>query len=86
MPFCFNQAGLTVQLKAPVDLLAEDLILEPFLRDAPASLLPSLLIIENGVDQWQIDLPSLLLKYGYRQIARTRLNLMFELAEPARAA
>ena len=57
---------------------AEDLILEPFLRDAPASLLPSLLIIENGADQWQIDLPSLLLKYGYRQIARTRLNLMFE--------
>jgi FkbM family methyltransferase len=65
---------------------AEDLILEPFLRDAPASLLPSLLIIENGADQWQIDLPSLLLKYGYRQIARTRLNLMFERAEPARAA
>ena len=23
MPFCFNQAGLTVQLKAPVDLLAD---------------------------------------------------------------
>ncbi|MCP1543706.1 UNVERIFIED_ORG: FkbM family methyltransferase [Methylorubrum zatmanii] len=65
---------------------AEDLILEPFLRDAPASLLPSVLVIENGADQWQIDLPNLLNKYGYRQIARTRLNLMFERVEPSRPA
>lgn len=57
---------------------AEDLILEPFLRDAPPSLRPALIILENGTDQWQIDLPSLLHSYGYRQIARTRLNLMFE--------
>ncbi|WP_216073708.1 hypothetical protein, partial [Acinetobacter baumannii] len=54
------------------------LILEPFLREAPASLLPALLVIENGTDQWQVDLPHLLENHGYREIARTRLNLVFE--------
>lgn len=57
---------------------AEDLILEPFLRSAPPSLLPRLLIIEDGSGRWQIDLPKLLKEYGYRQIARTRLNFVFE--------
>ncbi|KQP96056.1 FkbM family methyltransferase [Methylobacterium sp. Leaf117] len=57
---------------------AEDLILEPFLRAAPASLHPGLLIVENGIDQWQIDLPALLEQHGYRRIAQTRLNLIFE--------
>ncbi|MCJ2032909.1 FkbM family methyltransferase [Methylobacterium sp. J-068] len=57
---------------------AEDLILEPFLRAAPVSLHPVLLIVENGTDQWQIDLPALLEQHGYRRIARTRLNLIFE--------
>ena len=59
---------------------AEDLILEPFLREAPASLHPRLLVIEDGTDQWQIDLVGLLESRGYRQIARTRLNLIFERA------
>lgn len=57
---------------------AEDLILEPFLREAPESLRPALLIVEDGTDQWQMDLPALLEGYGYRRIARTRLNLVFE--------
>ncbi|MGU3538509.1 FkbM family methyltransferase [Methylobacterium sp. A54F] len=57
---------------------AEDLILEPFLREAPASLLPRLLLVENGTDQWQLDLPGLLATHGYREIARSRLNLVFE--------
>ena len=59
---------------------AEDLILEPFLREAPVSLHPRLLIVENGTDQWQIDLPALLEQHGYRQTGRTRLNLIFERA------
>jgi len=62
---------------------AEDLILEPFLREAPPSLLPGLVLIEDGSDRWQIDLPALLTRHGYRQIARTRLNLMFERVGPA---
>ncbi|CAA2104218.1 hypothetical protein MBUL_02596 [Methylobacterium bullatum] len=59
---------------------AEDLILEPFFREAPVSLHPRLLVIEDGTAQWQIDLVGLLEARGYRQIARTRLNLIFERA------
>ena len=44
---------------------AEDLILDPFFRDAPAALYPSLFLIEDGRDQWQIDLPKLLAENGY---------------------
>lgn len=57
---------------------AEDLILEPFLREAPAALHPKFLLVEDGTDQWQIDLPALLERHGYRRILRTRLNLIFE--------
>ncbi|MDO9428891.1 MAG: FkbM family methyltransferase [Methylobacterium sp.] len=57
---------------------AEDLILEPFFRSAPVSLHPRLLLVENGTAQWQIDLPALLEANGYRLLARTRLNLIFE--------
>jgi FkbM family methyltransferase len=59
---------------------AEDLILDPFFRDAPASLYPSLFIIEDGRGQWQIDLPKLLEGHGYRLILQTRLNLVYERA------
>lgn len=59
---------------------AEDLILEPFFREAPVSLHPTLLLIEDGTAQWQIDLVGLLERRGYRRIARTRLNLIFERA------
>ncbi len=57
---------------------AEDLILEPFLRQAPSSLYPRLLIVEDGTDLWQTDLAALLTRHGYRRIAKTRLNLVFE--------
>jgi FkbM family methyltransferase len=57
---------------------AEDLILEPFFRDAPASLRPSLMILEKSGRQWQIDLPKLLTENGYRLLIETRLNLVFE--------
>lgn len=59
---------------------AEDLILDPFFRDAPASLHPSLIIIEDGRGQWQMDLPKLLESHGYRLILQTRLNLVYEKA------
>ena len=59
---------------------AEDLILEPFFREAPESLRPGLILVENGVDQWQLDLPKLLESHGYRERTRTRLNLIFERA------
>jgi FkbM family methyltransferase len=57
---------------------AEDLILDPFFRDAPESLYPALLIIEDGSDRWQIDLPALLVARGYRLVRKTRLNFIYE--------
>ncbi len=57
---------------------AEDLILEPFLRDAPPALWPGFIIIEDSRQRWQTDLVSLLERNGYTLVAQTRLNLMFE--------
>ncbi|MGY6645052.1 MAG: FkbM family methyltransferase [Salinarimonas sp.] len=57
---------------------AEDIILEPFLRNAPRALHPRLIIIEDGTERWQTDLPRLLEESGYREVARTRLNLVYE--------
>ena len=57
---------------------AEDIILEPFLRETSPALYPQLIIVEDGSERWQTDLPRLLVACGYRQIARTRLNLVYE--------
>ena len=74
-----NAEGLTRVDALKLDVEgAEDLILEPFLRQAPESLLPRFLLIENGTGQWQLDLPEHLKTYGYRELKRSRLNLMFE--------
>jgi FkbM family methyltransferase len=57
---------------------AEDLVLEPFLARAPAHLLPRILILENGGQRWQSDLPGLLDRSGYALKAKTRQNLVYE--------
>lgn len=57
---------------------AEDLILEPFLRDAPASLWPGFIIIEDSRQRWQSDLAGLLKRSGYRLVRQTRMNMLFE--------
>lgn len=57
---------------------AEDLILEPFLRDAPEELWPALIVIEDSRNRWQGDLLGLLQQNGYELLAQTRLNLVFE--------
>ena len=62
---------------------AEDLVLEPFLATAPRHLLPKLLVIENGVGQWQVDLAALLANAGYALLRRTRLNLVYERQTPS---
>ena len=56
---------------------AEDLVLEPFLRHAPESLWPKLMIIEHGAPRWHVDLPGLLSEKGYRMDATTRNNIVF---------
>ena len=57
---------------------AEDLILQPFLANAPKSRLPTLFIIENGAGRWQVDLVGLLVARGYELVKRTRVNLIFQ--------
>lgn len=57
---------------------AEDIILEPFLRDAPEALWPQLIVIEDSRDRWQTDLIELLRKSGYTLVTKTRLNFIFE--------
>jgi FkbM family methyltransferase len=57
---------------------AEDLVLDPFFRDAPASLYPSLFIIANVPERWQSDVVGLLKSKSYRLILETKMNLVFE--------
>ncbi len=59
---------------------AEDIILGPFFRDAPPALYPAFLIVEDGSQQWQTDLPGLLAGKGYRLLVKTRLNFLYERA------
>ncbi len=57
---------------------AEDLILEIFFSDAPQKLWPKLLLIERGGTRWSIDVPQLLIKNGYKLIATTKNNQIYE--------
>lgn len=56
---------------------AEDLALTPFLRDAPNSLLPKVLIIENSQDQWRSDLFETVRSSGYKLTHQNRMNSIF---------
>jgi FkbM family methyltransferase len=55
---------------------AEDTVLVPFFRDAPATLWPRLLIIEDTSAMWHKDLFSELRALGYMTAARTRQNVI----------
>jgi FkbM family methyltransferase len=58
---------------------AEDKVLAPFFRDAPRSLWPQLVLVEDTRVLWGIDLFGLLDRCGYRTAARSRLNVMLTL-------
>ncbi len=74
-----NREGLTRVDAIKLDVEgAEDLVLDPFFRDAPAALYPSVFIIANVPERWQTDVVGLLKGKGYRQILETRMNLVFE--------
>jgi FkbM family methyltransferase len=62
---------------------AEDLALAPFLRDAPQSLLPRLVLIESRPQDWSVDLHGLLRERGYAVVARSRQNDVFRLGAGA---
>jgi hypothetical protein len=59
---------------------AEDLILEPFFREAPEHLRPKLVLMEFSHDRGATDLGGILAECGYREIMRTRTNVAYELA------
>jgi FkbM family methyltransferase len=54
----------------------EDVILMPFLRDAPPSLWPELIVIEDARALWSADLFGELAKRGYAVVSRSKLNVM----------
>lgn len=58
---------------------AEDRILVPFLAQAPRSLLPRFLIIEDNRSVWKEDLLGLLQRAGYATEATANANLIFRL-------
>ena len=60
---------------------AEDIVLAPFLRDAPRSLLPRLVVIEDTHGFWNIDLFALLAGRGYTVQERSRQNVALRLRD-----
>lgn len=58
---------------------AEDTVLVPFFRDAPAELWPGLIVIEDSSSEWSSDLFALLAAKGYEVSSRTRQNVMLRL-------
>jgi FkbM family methyltransferase len=58
---------------------AEDIVLAPFLRDAPQSLLPRLILIEDTRGFWGVDLFALLAGRGYTVRERSRQNVALRL-------
>jgi FkbM family methyltransferase len=54
----------------------EDIILRPFFQDAPPSIWPRLIVIEDGSGSWSTDLVSTMTSKGYVIADRTKLNLI----------
>jgi len=74
-------AGITAIDALKIDVEgAEDIVLAPFLRDAPQSLLPRLILIEDTRGFWGIDLFALLRGRGYTEQERSRQNVALRLA------
>jgi FkbM family methyltransferase len=59
---------------------AEDIVLVPFLRDAPRELLPELVLIEDTRGFWQTDVFALLEQHGYTVVVRNRQNVAYRRA------
>ena len=48
----------------------------PFFRDAPPSLWPGLIVIEDARELWSADLFGELARKGYTVASRSKLNVM----------
>jgi FkbM family methyltransferase len=56
----------------------EDRILMPFFQDAPQSLWPRFIIIEDSRESWGSDLFAEFQARGYKMVSRTRQNVMLD--------
>jgi FkbM family methyltransferase len=75
-----TEAGLTSIDALKIDVEgAEDTVLVPFFRDAPPSLWPRLIVIEDSSGEWSTDLFALLEAKGYAVSSRSRQNVMLRL-------
>jgi FkbM family methyltransferase len=76
-----TDAGLTGIDALKIDVEgAEDKVLVPFFRDAPAALWPGLIVIEDSSAEWSSDLFALLASKGYAVSSRTKQNVMLRRA------
>jgi FkbM family methyltransferase len=74
------EAGITSIDALKIDVEgAEDIVLTPFLRDAPAALLPRLMLIEDTRGFWSTDVFALLAGRGYTEMERSRQNVALRL-------
>jgi len=75
-----SEAGITTIDALKIDVEgAEDIVLAPFLRDAPNSLLPRLVLIEDTRGFWSVDLFALFKSRGYTEAERSRQNVALRL-------
>jgi FkbM family methyltransferase len=75
-----KEAGIEAVDALKIDVEgAEDIVLAPFLRDAPPSLLPHLILIEDTRGFWGVDLFALLAGRGYTVAQRSRHNVVLRL-------
>lgn len=65
---------------------AEDLVLDPFLSEAPQSLWPRLIIMEFSLLRVGAQLEERLRALGYREILRTHENVAYELGGKERCS
>jgi len=65
-------------LKADIEG-AEDLALLPFIEEAPRSLWPKLMILENGASEWRRDCVASLLNLGYERVRQGAGNIVLRL-------
>jgi FkbM family methyltransferase len=73
------ELGITCIDALKVDIEgAEDIALCPFLEQAPQSLLPLRIVLENSDHLWKRDLRRALGDRGYALLFRTRLNSVYE--------
>ncbi len=77
-----RQAGVEEVNGMKIDVEGlEDSILVPFLKNAPRTLYPGFIIIENSEHVWKEDLTGELKRHGYTVMQRCKMNVIYVLPE-----